>query len=299
MTAGFARTEVRVIAPDLACSRGVESWVHELRQLHDASFGVDWDAHLAALNRKFGFRDESGFRLPGTRCPPGWFNGDVESLSSGAWTLVISINPGANPVSPDWYERHNTPEELWRHWRTYNRDIVRTQSDFFPRLVQVARGILGDFSDGDPSDYATERMLFVELIPYASAKWPPRRVQPGQKFDERAISDFLHDDPGVAICRRIIELVLESARLVLLNGRPAALTVPRAVPGLADVRRVEYQSAYRPTKRLWHLEGLTSGGAVVMGFPLLRSIRGHNANVEIQQLITAGRQLAFGPAEPG
>ena len=36
-----------------------------------------------------------------------------------------------------------SPAALWDHWRTYNRDIIRTQSDFFPRLADLASRILG------------------------------------------------------------------------------------------------------------------------------------------------------------
>lgn len=270
-------------------------WIERLRQLHDGAFATDWQSHVDTLNRTYGIAAESGFRTVARGLPPVLFNGDVEALRPGKWTLVISINPGANPLPEQLYqEKFSNPRDFWNHWRTYNRDYVRTQSDFFPRLVDLARGVLPGRESGMAAmEYATTHMIFLEIWPYSSQGWPPKQEKLAvPRWSERVEDKLFKDDPGVTLEAQIADLLLSEAQpaLLLVNGRPSVHHFEHLHPQALRWRRLEYASLSDSRKALWHMEG-SAQGVPAIGFPQLRKARTHNSAAEIQQLVDAGRRF--------
>ena len=270
-------------------------WLERLRQLHDGAFSVDWQSHVNGLNRTYGIAEESRLRTVAPGLPPVLFNGDVEALRPGKWTLVVSINPGSNPLPEQLYlEKFSRPRDFWNHWRTYNRDYVRTQSDFFPRLVELTRGILPtEESGGSAMEYATTRMVFIEIWPYASQGWPPKQKKGTvPRWSQRVEDKLFKDDPGVVLEARIADLLLSEAQpaLLLVNGRPSVHHFEHLHPQAVRWRGVEYASLSDSRKALWHMEG-SAQDVPAIGFPQLRKARTHNSATEIQQLVTAGRRF--------
>ena len=270
-------------------------WIERLRQLHDGAFAIDWRSHVDGLNRAYGIADASIFRTVARGLPPVLFNGDVEALRPGKWTLVVSINPGSNPLPELLYqERFSSPREFWDHWRTYNRDYVRTQSDFFPRLVDLARGVLNERESGVATmEYATTRMVFVEIWPYSSQGWPPKQKKGAEpRWGGRVEDKLFKDDPGVILEAQIADLLLSEAppALVLVNGRPSVHHFERLHAQALRWRRLEYSSLSDSRKTPWHMEGRAQD-VPALGFPQLRKARTHNSAREIQQLVDAGRRF--------
>jgi len=270
-------------------------WLERLRRLHDGAFEIDWQSHIDTLNREYGIAEESTFRTVAPGLPPVLFNGDVEAIRPGEWTLVVSINPGSNPLPQRLYrEKFSKPRDFWNHWRTYNRDYVRTQSDFFPRLVELVRGVLREREGGmAPMEYATTHMVFVEIWPYASQGWPPKQKKGAvPRWSERVEDKLFRDDPGVMLEAQIVDLLLSEAQpaLLLVNGRPSVHHFERLHPQALRWRRLEYASLSDSRKTLWHMEG-SAHEVPAIGFPQLRKARTHNSAAEIQQLVDAGRRF--------
>lgn len=271
------------------------SWLDDLRAIFDSTFARDWDAHLASLNRRYDFEPVSEFKTVAPGLPPVWFNGDVEAISPRDWTLVISINPGSNPLSDEIYQQEfATPTASWEHWRTYNRTVRRTQSDFFARLADLASEALGHkVTPGERVEYSTSRMVFVEVCPYSTPKWPPKQ-RPGAavRWNEKTETELFTHDPGVAICSEITRILIERAEpaLVMVNGSPAVRHLERVQGGKINWHRREYESAAKPGKQLWHMEGQFASSPL-LGFPQLRRMSTHNAAAEVAQLAASGRTL--------
>lgn len=270
----------------------MSNWLAELRRIHDESFEFDWGRHLSELNRDYEICKESRFTTTAPGVPPVWFNGDVEAIVPKQWTLVVSINPASNPLSEEKsLAKFRTPEASWNSWRTYNREVVRTQSDFFGKLAALASSIRGDdLETVGPAQYATRNMVFTELWPYSSRGWPPAQVpRPKQRWKE-VFPRLLETDIGALTASRVNAILLNDGKpgLVLINGAPATEHLPRAWSQLRWLRR-EYLSKSAP-KRLWHFEG-TAGEIPIIGFPQLRRAKTHNSDVEIHQLAEGARQF--------
>lgn len=138
-------------------------------------------------------------------------------------------------------------------------------------------------------------MVFVEVCPYASPGWPPKQP-PGAalRWTPNVEQDFFAGDPGVAVCSEITRLLLDAEpALVMVNGSPAVRHFER-MPGTGLTwQRRNYESASKPGKRFWQMEGRFCG-APALGFPQLRRMLTHNSASEVAQLAAFGRALVSG-----
>ncbi|MGH2363302.1 MAG: hypothetical protein ACRDHX_01460 [Chloroflexota bacterium] len=87
------------------------TWQEKIRRIHDGTFDVDWDRHLAALNERLKLEPEHRLSTPGPGLPPSLFTGDLTAVRPGAWALVISLNPQNGP--PGGYGSGFSPDEYW------------------------------------------------------------------------------------------------------------------------------------------------------------------------------------------
>lgn len=252
-------------------------WLTELRGHFDAAFAVNWPALLAELNTRFGLSadDELSTHVPES---PLWFIGDVEAIRPGAWVLAISLNP--HTPAPGKYEGGHTPEFYWNLWRTHNRDFF-WYPRFYAPLARVAAAALGEELPRDQEpDFATTRMVFTDLCPYASRQFALRPDQ---------AADLVANDRGFKTMAEINRLLIEQAQpaVVLVNGKDSMRAMEAVYRGKLSWREHRYPSEDNPTKILRHLQGvldLGAGPVPVVGFPFLRKPQTHNANVEIEQL---------------
>jgi hypothetical protein len=214
--------------------------------------------------------------------PPSWFNGDVEVLEPNRWTLVVSLNP---QLAEEKYAP--AASELWRFWRTHNRKFWYWR--FFRPLVQLASQVLGEATaPADEPEYATTRMVFVELCPYASRSF---------QLTAEQVTELERTDPGFQTAAKFRDILIEKGQpaLILLNGA-ATLATFEAIyhDRLDDWHELAYRSPDSENRNLWHWQGFlrqTSGRIPVVGFPFLRTRRSHNSNAEIQRLGAMARQL--------
>ena len=141
-------------------------------------------------------------------------------------------------------------------------------------------------ADEEP-EFASRRMVFVELCPYAS-----------QGFDlaTPVVEELTRSESGFQTAAQITALLIDEARpdLLLVNGA-SALTNFHALyrPRLVEWDRRAYASA-SSGRKLWHYQSILRGSAhdlPVIGFPFLRTRQTHNSYVEIDQLGTAGREF--------
>ncbi len=172
---------------------------------------------------------------------------------------------------------------MWNFCRTHNRDYWYTR--FFRPLVMLASTALGESIEPDAQpEYATSRMLFVELCPYASSQF---QLGPEQ------VAALSKSDIGFKTAARVIDLLLAQAApaLILLNGRSTLDTFEALyAPRLQRWQEIRYPSVTKETRFLWHRQGFLDGNPV-LGFPFLRKPRTHNSNAEILQLGTLAREF--------
>lgn len=252
-------------------------WLTELRSLFDGAFADDWSAHVSDLNARYGLAADGELSIHVPESPL-WFIGDVEAIQPGAWVLAISLNPHTPP--PDFYESGHTPEFYWNLWRTHNRDFF-WYPKFYGPLARVAAATLGEelLRDQEP-DFATTRMVFTNLSPYASRRFALRPDQ---------VTRLVAKDSGFHMMAQINRLLINSARpaVVLVNGVPSMKAMAAVYGGKLSWSERRYQSEENPKKVLRHHHGvlnLEAGPVPVFGFPTLRRPQTHNANVEIEQL---------------
>lgn len=257
-------------------------WRAELRRLHDNALPFDWETHLTTLNARYRLAGDDILSTTDTGLPPAWFNGDLEVITQGRWVLVVSLNPGKPEAGAygnalrrdntwDFWRRHN--EGKWWYWR------------FFRPLVQLAAQALGeDVTRTDEPLFATERMVFIELCPYASRKF---------KLAPDVIAELSREDPGFFIAQKFRRILIEQAEpaVVLINGVPAIRDVE-----LLDVDRLAWEEIRytSPTnlfrgrpKQLWHKQGIyaaSHGPVPTIGFPFLKKAATHNSALELAQL---------------
>jgi hypothetical protein len=163
--------------------------------------------------------------------------------------------------------------------------------------VRLAAAALGEHVDATSEvEFATTRMVFVELCPY-----PSRRFG----LSDDTLGELASDDAGFEAAARVRRMLIEEARpaLIMINGAAALRSVVRLEEqggeGRFELTRRRYASESRPEKELWHEDGgyTTGSGAVsvpVVGFPFLRKPRTHNSYVEIDQLGAMARALVVG-----
>ena len=257
------------------------AWLDRLRQIFDESFRVDWESRLASLNEGLGLGPESRLAVSIPDLPPFWFNGDVEGLADAPWTLVVSLNHqrGEYPNPP-------TAGNYWEFCRLHNQNHWYPR--FFRPLVRVAATCLGETvaADEEP-EFASRRMVFVELCPYASRRF---------NLPTPVVEELVGSESGFQIAAQITAILIDEARphLLLVNGASALANFHALYrPRLVEWDRRAYASA-SSGRKLWHEQGILRGSAhdlPVIGFPFLRTPRTHNSYVEIDQLGTAGREF--------
>ena len=83
-----------------------ESWVRELREIHDSNFNdrSKWSKHVRDLNQRLGLKGQDEFGLPAPSLPPAWFEGNVEGLAMGEWVLAVSLNQKREAEDEPWHE---------------------------------------------------------------------------------------------------------------------------------------------------------------------------------------------------
>jgi hypothetical protein len=261
-----------------------DGFIDDLRRLHSEALKTDWDAHLAGVNAQYGFIGDHALSTADAGIPPAWFNGDVEAIRPGDWVLVVSLNPAKPPAG--YYRGELTSETAWDFWRTHNTRWWYTR--FFRPLVRLASTALGEEAPvlgPEERRFATERMVFVELCPYASKRF---------SLDTEVLVDLGRNDIGFGFAQHVRQILLEQARpsLVLVNGEEAVKDFAVTEAGHLDWRRQEYSSVSAPSKSgrpksLWHYEGwyrAEHASIPVGGFKFLRKPANHNSYAEIDQL---------------
>ena len=263
------------------------SWVQSLREIHDSYFDFPWDQHLRDLNARLGLAGRDEFGLPAAGLPPAWFVGDVEVLRPGEWVLVISLNQARREEDEAWHKAQGyTHQSYWDHWRFLNRNWWNPR--FYRPLVRLASHALDVPVDPtNESAFATTRMIFVELCPYASRQFT---------LNGDVLSMLAEGDLGFQLAARVRRLLIEEASpaLILVNGRAALTDFEHFERDRLSLEERRYASVSRPDRILWHREGryeTARGSAPVVGFPFLRKPSNHNSYAEIDQLGLMARHL--------
>ena len=257
------------------------AWSDRLRQVFDGSFQVDWESHLASLNERLGLGEESRFAVSIPGLPPFWFNGDVEGLAEAPWTLVVSLNHQMGA-----YRDPPTEENYWEFCRLHNQKHWYPR--FFRPLVRLAATCLGETvaADEEP-EFASRRMVFVELCPYASQRF---------NLPSLMVEELARSETGFQTAAEITAILLKEARphLLLVNGASALANFHALYgPHLAVWESRTYASA-TSGRKLWHCQGILrwlGHDLPIVGFPFLRTPRTHNSHAEIDQIGTAGREF--------
>jgi hypothetical protein len=267
----------------------VETWLSTLHSIHDDGFSRDWRSHLDKLNQDLRLEGEAALQTSFPNLPPIWFNGDLDSLAPGDWTLVISLNHqlAGKQVEPK-------PDEFWDYCRTHNRD--HWYSRFFRPLVRLSAAVFGeDISRLDEKEFATRRMIFVELIPYASKQFG---------LSDNQIAELILNDEGCKTEAEVVGLLIEGARprLILVNGNAALAQFEISFAG--KLRNWDWQTYDSPgrikPKNLRHKQGWLEtrhGRCPVIGFPFLRTMSSHNSYAEIDRLAAMAAAFFREPAK--
>ncbi len=268
-----------------------DSWVRDLRKLHDENFDFDWDEHIGALNEAMGLEGRHAFGLAAPTLAPSWLVGDVEAVEPGRWVLVVSLNQARREEDEASHAARNyTAQSYWDHWRFLNRNCWEPR--FYRPLVRLASRALGaETPAGTEPEFATTRMVFVELSPY------PSREFAISADDIRRLTEV---DRGYRIATRVREILIHEGQpaLVVLNGLgtiEAFAHVHRDRARFDGWRR--YTSAHDASRTLRHREGHYDAGmssVPLLGMPFLRKAGTHNANAEIDQLGDMARALVRG-----
>ena len=255
-------------------------WLVKLRELHDEAFEFDWESHLAALNSRLRLTGQGELCSSVAGHPPVWFNGDVEMIVPGCWTLVISLNHQKGP--PEGYPGPFSPQQYWDFWRRHN--VVYGWLPFLSPLIHVVAPAMGDAvpeAAGEQRLYATDRMVFVELCPYASSRFT---------VAWRDVLLLSRTDPGFMRAAEVFKLLIEGAEpgLIIAHGNPCVWIMDDVHRHHLMWSEVEYVSAAREGKRLHHKQGLIrlNGGNTlpIIGLPFLGRARSHNGYAEYAQL---------------
>jgi hypothetical protein len=266
-----------------------DGWVGEVWRMLEGILDFRWDTHLDELNTRLGLGVDHRFSTNGPGEPPTFFNGDIDKLEPGRWVLVISLNPhqikqtGTPSPNPRSFA---TLAEYWDFWRLYNTETWCPS--FYRPLTCVAAGAIGEDlpRDAEPA-FATTRMFFHELCPYASPRFG---LQP------QIVAELVENDYGFRIARKILDIAAGKGKpaLILVNGNAAVASLAASKGAQVRWSEMVYPSASKPEKRLHHWEGnyRTAHGQIsIAGFPFLHTMGGFNSHIEIAQLI--GHLRAF------
>ena len=143
-------------------------------------------------------------------------------LNQGKGVLVVSLNPHINPSDRKYHDRSFSADEWWNYWREFNLFPSNWSRQFFPRLVKLAAMSLGEeipTAQNDIHQFATNRMLFVEFCPHASAGFA------GLSWHQW--KNVANDEPGFRIKRQVRQLIFDYGQpaMVFCNGQAAAFDV--------------------------------------------------------------------------
>ncbi len=236
-----------------------------------------WQSHLQQLNADLRRNGEYRLCTPKPDLWPAWFNGNIEKIEPGRWILFVSLNPQLPGPEMDGLAR--TSDAWWKFWLTHNRD--HWNSTFFPRPTRVASMALGEeLSDAELRTFATDRMIYVEVCPYASSSFD-------LSHDE--MTWLAREDIGFLIGHQILGLLLEGApAAILVNGKAAFEFFDDAWHDrLRCSEWLRYPSVEKPKKNLRHREGCLAANTKdvpVFEFPFLGKQMTHNSGPEVRQL---------------
>ncbi len=245
----------------------------------------DWDGHIRGLNDTYGFTGKSELAPTVTGVQPAWFNGDIDAIRSQEWLLVISLNP--KRTKPGYYGNRLTRESYIDFWRRHNTDCW--SRNFFPPLARIGSQILGEGFTRDEEHLkrvATERMIFVEICPYASVQWD---------IKSETFQFLVANDIGFRIKREVRNILMQHGQplAILVNGKPAIDDMENYYTQDLIWHQKLYESPGRllggMQKQLKHKEGLLRFGVrtiPIVGFGFLRNAKTHNADEEIELLAT-------------
>jgi hypothetical protein len=269
-------------------------WLADLRKLHDKAFDFPWGAHVIALNEQYGFKGDKRLSLSIRGLPPVWFNGDLKAIEPGTWVLTISLNHQADHYAD--FPLPGGPEAAWRDYRVQNREHWYPQ--FFLPLVRLAATALGEHvptSLDAQKEFATTRMVFVELCPYASNKF---------SLSGNVIAELCRTDEGFKTAAQFNRILIEQAEpaLILVNGAPSVKDFAEVHASKLDWQRVSYASFSNPARKLWHYQGWyrsDSRKIPVVGFPFLGKSSTHNSNADRARLAALIQAFVRGESHEG
>lgn len=179
----------------------------------------------------------------------------------------------------------SSPEDAWWHQRR-RMNSERWYGQFFSPLARVAAAALEEnVAREDESEFATNRMVFVEICPYVSKRfalgWP-------------IVAELLQSDLGFQLASQVNRLLVQEGdpALVMVNGSSAISMFEHLYGGDLQWREMLYDSCDAPRqgrkpKRLRHYCGALcfAGRRIpVVGFPFLRTPATHNSNAEVALL---------------
>jgi hypothetical protein len=264
---------------------GKRPWYQGIREIHDRHFLDSWEARVEAINQLYQLTGEHMLISHGAGVPMPWFNGDIQAVEPGRWVLVISLN---HQIDRDGTElpmhqaSGTSPEDAW--WLQRRRmNLDRWYGHFFGPLARVAATALEEqVAREDESAFATNRMIFVEICPYASNRfnlsWP-------------VIEQLLATDLGFRLASEVNHLLIEKGEpaLVMVNGTGAIAMFQHLYAHSLEWREMRYDSCHtaqngRKQKQLRHYCGslqLGKKSIPVVGFPFLRTPSTHNSNQEV------------------
>jgi hypothetical protein len=263
-------------------------WYQGIREIHDRHFHYSWEERVDAINQCYQLSGEHMLLTHGLGVPMPWFNGDIESVEPGQWALVVSLNhhidSDSPEVSPGQASVGYDSDSWWNARRTFHSD--RWYARFFGPLTRVAAAAMQEHltSTQEPA-FATKRIIFVEICPYASNKfnlpWP-------------AIAELLKSDPGFRLASEVNHLLIEKGEpaLVMVNGNRAINMFQHLYANTLEWREIRYDSCHLPQegrkrKRLRHFCGSLHVGkkpVPAVGFPFLRTPSTHNSHQEVALL---------------
>ena len=263
-------------------------WRAALRRIFDENFEYDWSAHLAVLNQRYRFEGDRSLSGTAAGMPPVWFNGNIDAIETGGWVLVISLNPSLAREGEHDHVRER--EKWWRLWLEFNRD--HWYPTFFRPIVRLAVAAIGEpVPEVEYPDFATDRMIFVELCPYASHEF---------SIKDEVLDELVQDDRGFRVAKEVTSILVRDARpaLILVNGASAMDHFERRHAHDLRWTMRSYASPDRKDVMLRHREGHHTGTTEipVLGFPFLRTPRSHNTTAELADLARRARAFVSGGA---
>lgn len=209
-------------------------WYQGIRDIHDRHFHDSWEERVDAINRRYDLAGDHMVLTHGPGIPMPWFNGDIEAIEPGNWVLAISLN---HQLDRDGIEmlKHQasgiSPEEAW--WRQRRRmNTDRCYGQFFDPLARVAATALGEqLQREDEPEFATNRMIFVEICPYASNRF---------NMGWRTVAELLASDLGFQLAARVNHLLIHEGdpALVMINGGSAIAMVQHLYADALDWERI-------------------------------------------------------------